>query len=63
MLSNKTIFSGYLMFSLGTEYKWSYIFKVMEESKVQLSLKDYSVAQTTLEQVRQFYCRTRLTLC
>ena len=39
------------MFSLGTNYRWSYIFEVMETNKVTLKLNDYSVSQTTLEQV------------
>ena len=39
------------MFSLGTDYKWSYIFEIMETNKTTLNLKDYSVTQTTLEQV------------
>ena len=50
----ETLISGYLMFSLGTDYKWSYIFEVMETNKVFLRLKDYSVSQTTLEQVQMF---------
>ena len=40
------------MFSLGTDYKWSYIFDIMETNKGSLKLKDYSVTQTTLEQVK-----------
>merc|ERR1712176_332637 len=47
----KESYPGYLMFSLGTDYKWSYIFDIMETNKGSLKLKDYSVTQTTLEQV------------
>ena len=39
------------MFSLGIDYKWSYIFEILETNKVEFNLKDYSVAQTSLEQV------------
>merc|ERR1719326_1300705 len=47
----KENYPGYLMFSLGTDYKWSYIFEIMETNKISLKLRDYSVSQTSLEQV------------
>jgi len=47
----KESYPGYLMFSLGIDYKWSYIFEILETNKVEFNLKDYSVAQTSLEQV------------
>ncbi|KAL5259612.1 hypothetical protein ACHWQZ_G009905 [Mnemiopsis leidyi] len=47
----KESYPGYLMFSLGTNYRWSYIFEVMETNKANLKLNDYSVSQTSLEQV------------
>ena len=40
------------MYSLGTTYKWSSIFETMETNKTELGLLDYSVSQTSLEQVR-----------
>ena len=53
------------MFSLGTNYRWSYIFEVMETNKANLKLNDYSVSQTSLEQVNilvSVYGITYLTL-
>jgi len=47
----KESYPGYLMYSLGVSYKWSYIFEQLENNKTDLKLLDYSVSQTSLEQV------------
>ncbi|EGD73013.1 ATP-binding cassette [Salpingoeca rosetta] len=40
-----------ITFELSGERKWSYVFTVMEEAKQNFPIRDYSVSQTTLEQV------------
>lgn len=45
-------FKGVLHFQLETEgLSWSYIFGQLERNRAALNIVDYSVSQTTLEQV------------
>ena len=42
---------GYVHYQLKTEEKWSKLFGIMERAKEQYNVEDYSISQTTLEQV------------
>lgn len=45
-------YQGILTYSVPVEYvKWSALFDIMENAKKTLSIEDYSVSQSTLEQV------------
>ena len=47
-----SFFQGVLHFQVETEgLSWSYIFGHLERSRTALNIVDYSVSQTTLEQV------------
>ena len=47
-----TLFQGVLHFQVETEgLSWSYIFGQLERNRAALNIVDYSVSQTTLEQV------------
>ena len=48
---SKLLPSGYLHFELGPDVRWSTIFDQMEVNKEGLSIEDYAVNQTSLEQV------------
>lgn len=37
--------------------KWSYMFGLMEKSKASLNISDYSLGQTSLEQVFLFFTK------
>ena len=41
----------YVHYQLKTEEKWSKLFGIMERAKEQYNVEDYSISQTTLEQV------------
>lgn len=40
-----------------TNVKWSHMFGLMEEAKVRLNISDYSLGQTSLEQVFLFFTK------
>ena len=42
---------GYVHYQLKTEEKWSKLFGIMERAKQEYNVEDYSISQTTLEQV------------
>ena len=49
-------FQGVLHFQVETEgLSWSYIFGQLERNRTALNIVDYSVSQTTLEQVNKEY--------
>jgi ATP-binding cassette subfamily A (ABC1) protein 3 len=39
--------------------KWSTIFSIMEDAKINLNIHDYSLGQTTLEQVFLFFTKNQ----
>ena len=42
---------GYLHYQLKTEESWGRLFGLMERAKQDYNIEDYSISQTTLEQV------------
>lgn len=40
-----------------TKIKWSHLFGLMEEAKKSLNIADYSLGQTTLEQVFLYFTK------
>lgn len=40
-----------------TQIKWSQIFGIMEDAKAQLNISDYSLGQTSLEQIFLFFTK------
>lgn len=40
-----------------TQIKWSQIFGIMEDAKAQLNISDYSLSQTSLEQIFLFFTK------
>ncbi|XP_066910613.1 phospholipid-transporting ATPase ABCA3-like [Clytia hemisphaerica] len=42
---------GYIHYQLKTDQSWAQLFGIMERAKQQYNIEDYSVSQTTLEQV------------
>lgn len=55
----KDIHEGYIHYQLITEKNWSYIFQVIETMKGDYNIEDYSVSQTTLEQIFLNFTRTQ----
>ena len=54
---------GVLHFQVETEgLSWSYIFGQLERNRAALNIVDYSVSQTTLEQVNTEYCFSLIKL-
>jgi len=49
------LFSAYHV--QNTSVKWSLMFSLMEEAKQRLSIADYTLGQTTLEQVFLFFTK------
>lgn len=53
---NWFLFQGILHYQINTEgLSWSYIFGQLEKNRTALNIVDYSVSQTTLEQVNKEY--------
>ena len=42
---------GYIHYQLKTDQSWAQLFGIMERAKQQYNIEDYSISQTTLEQV------------
>lgn len=42
---------GQMAFELTSTYGWPYIFEKLEQARTEFGIEDYSVSQTTLEQV------------
>lgn len=40
-----------------TQVKWSQIFGIMEDAKEQLNISDYSLGQTSLEQIFLYFTK------
>ena len=51
------LFQGLLQYQiLNPEVRWSQMFGTLEENSARLGIVDYSVSQTTLEQVQLLCC-------
>lgn len=55
----KDIHQGYVHYQLITEKHWPDLFGVMEEVKNELNIEDYSLSQTTLEQIFLNFTRSQ----
>jgi len=52
MYSAYMLFQGSVTYQLdGQNLSWAYIFDLLEQNRQRLSIVDYSVSQTTLDQV------------
>jgi ATP-binding cassette, subfamily A (ABC1), member 3 len=52
MIYSREEFQGLLTYHIGTvDLKWSKIFGIMEKAKKKYPIEDYSIGQTSLEQV------------
>lgn len=52
MFNYREEYSGLLTYFIpNSNLKWSAMFGLMEEAKVKFNIEDYSLSQTTLEQV------------
>ena len=54
---------GYVKFATGAGVGCARLFELMEDAKANLGLEDYSVSQTTLEQVRCLYLNSSISWC
>ena len=54
---------GYVHYQIdSTNVSWAHVFKILEDNKTKYNIEDYSIGQTSLEQVKIIYFYSMLNI-